>query len=225
MHSRRRLREGAPLETVPDANQGTGTTTAPTVLKPAEGESIRRDSGPHDGDVLVTRQPGHPDFFGVRQLPAARQLRASSRELAVQLARRFAHTHAVDVWYAEDGVFRLLEAYRTCCDPAVDITFFRAAIMSAQKHNAIQDLLLRRIYGEFLEMPGLRLTCQQAQRLWGLDEQACSDLLEVLEDARFLYQSSPGMYMRLADGPSHWPPARMLTAGLDVAPQRVKAAG
>jgi hypothetical protein len=97
--------------------------------------------------------------------------------------------------------------------------------MSAQRHNAIEDLMLQRIYSEFFEMPGLRLTCQQAQRLWGLDEQTCSDLLEVLVDARFLYQPRQGMYMRLADGRSDWPPPRMAKAGLDAAPQKVKAAG
>ena len=31
------------------------------------------------------------------------------------------------------------------------------------------DQMLQRIQGEFVEMPGLRLTAAQAQRLWGLD--------------------------------------------------------
>src|SRR4029079_7758828 len=35
------------------------------------------------------------------------------------------------------------------------------------------DALLNRIRGEFLEMPGLRLTCEQAQRLYGLDPALC----------------------------------------------------
>ena len=80
--------------------------------------------------------------------------------------------------------------------------------MSAQSRNAIDDLMLLRIHGEFLEMPGLRLTCQQAQRLWGLDEQTCSELLAFLVDAGFLYQPRDGMYMRTADGGSHWPRPR-----------------
>ena len=91
--------------------------------------------------------------------------------------------------------------------------------MSAQRHNDIEDLMLQRIYGEFLEMPGLRLTCQQAQRLWNLDEQTCSDLLEFLVDARFLYQPRQGMYMRLADGHSDWPPPRMAKAVLPWPPR------
>ena len=33
------------------------------------------------------------------------------------------------------------------------------------------DDVLQRIQGEFVEMPGLRLTAAQAQRLWGLDRE------------------------------------------------------
>jgi len=35
------------------------------------------------------------------------------------------------------------------------------------------DEVLRRVQGEFLEMPGLRLTGAQARRLWGLDADVC----------------------------------------------------
>jgi hypothetical protein len=35
------------------------------------------------------------------------------------------------------------------------------------RRSIVDEALLHRVYGEFLEMPGLRLTCQQAQRLWG----------------------------------------------------------
>lgn len=42
--------------------------------------------------------------------------------------------------------------------------------MPERAHEEVSDAMLRRIYGEFLEMPGMRLTLSQAQRLWGLDE-------------------------------------------------------
>jgi hypothetical protein len=48
------------------------------------------------------------------------------------------------------------------------------------------NTMLQRIYSEFMEMPGLRLTRRQAQRLWGLDEQTCREVLDLLVDARFL---------------------------------------
>lgn len=65
---------------------------------------------------------------------------------------------------------------------------------------AKSDEILRRIQSEFLEMPGLRLTCAQAQRLWALDGETCRELLERLVDAKFLAQPERGMYGRLTDG-------------------------
>ena len=56
--------------------------------------------------------------------------------------------------------------------------------------------LLKRIRGEFLEMPGLRLTSAQASRLWGLDAATCQRLLRTLVDSRFLTRTSDGRYRR-----------------------------
>jgi len=60
---------------------------------------------------------------------------------------------------------------------------------------SIQEVV-RRIKGEFLEMPGLRLTPQQAQRLWRLDETACDAVLGALVDARFLARTRDGAFVR-----------------------------
>ena len=59
------------------------------------------------------------------------------------------------------------------------------------------DDVLRRVQGEFLEMPGLRLTEPQARRLWGLDPVSCSALLEALIDAKFLFRTRDGAFMRV----------------------------
>jgi hypothetical protein len=56
---------------------------------------------------------------------------------------------------------------------------------------------LRRVQGEFLEMPGLRLTEPQARRLWGLDASSCAALLRALVDAKFLFRTRDGAFMRL----------------------------
>lgn len=53
---------------------------------------------------------------------------------------------------------------------------------------------LARIKGEFLEMPGLRLTLPQAQRLWSLDRDLCRCLLDSLVDSRFLQRKAGGTY-------------------------------
>ena len=63
------------------------------------------------------------------------------------------------------------------------------------------DQMLQRIQGEFVEMPGLRLTAAQAQRLWGLDAEVCNALLGALVDARFLSQTREGAFVR-TDGAS-----------------------
>ena len=56
--------------------------------------------------------------------------------------------------------------------------------------------VLRRVKGEYLEMPGLRLTIAQAQRLWGLDRAVCDSLLGALVDAKFLFRTRDGAFMR-----------------------------
>ncbi len=73
---------------------------------------------------------------------------------------------------------------------------------------------LQRMCGEYLEMPGLRLTCRQAQRLWALDEATCIELLNILLEAGFLRQTRDGSYARTFDGPAHLPQLRMAKADL-----------
>lgn len=58
------------------------------------------------------------------------------------------------------------------------------------------DDALRRVRGEYMEMPGLRLTAAQAQRLWGLDRASCDALLEALVDAKFLLRTRDGAFVR-----------------------------
>jgi hypothetical protein len=59
------------------------------------------------------------------------------------------------------------------------------------------DEVLQRIQGEYVEMPGLRLTAAQAQRLWGLERDVCEALLAALVDARFLSRTRDGAFIRL----------------------------
>lgn len=59
---------------------------------------------------------------------------------------------------------------------------------------------LRRVKGEFVEMPGLRLTSAQAQRLWGLDGEFCEAVLGALVDAQFLLRTGDGVFVRVDSG-------------------------
>jgi hypothetical protein len=62
-------------------------------------------------------------------------------------------------------------------------------------HPATEDLL-RRIRGEFAEMPGLRVTLAEAIRLWQLDPRACEALLAELVEQRSLTVTKTGAYVR-----------------------------
>jgi hypothetical protein len=57
------------------------------------------------------------------------------------------------------------------------------------------DRLLDIVRGEYLEMPGLRLTKSQAQRLWALDLNTCTALLATLEGTGFLRRTRGGDYI------------------------------
>ena len=71
------------------------------------------------------------------------------------------------------------------------------------------DEMLQRIQGEFVEMPGLRLTPAQARRLWGLDREICDALLGTLVDAKFLSPTRDGAFVRTEGArPSHFASAR-----------------
>lgn len=52
------------------------------------------------------------------------------------------------------------------------------------------------IRGEFLEIPGLRLTSDQIQTLWGLHRDVCAAVLEDLLHQRFLQLTADGHYVR-----------------------------
>ena len=70
--------------------------------------------------------------------------------------------------------------------------------MSSETHTLVStDDVVRRVKGEFLEMPGLRLTEPQARRLWGLDAASCGALLKALIEAKFLFRTRDGAFMRV----------------------------
>jgi hypothetical protein len=52
-----------------------------------------------------------------------------------------------------------------------------------------------RIRGEYLEMPGLRLSIEQASRLWALERAACQGVLDALVGADFLRRDRDGRYL------------------------------
>ena len=57
---------------------------------------------------------------------------------------------------------------------------------------------LWRIRGEYLEMPGLKLTVPQAARLWHLDQPRIEQLLNVLVADGILRRTPAGAYLATA---------------------------
>ena len=60
--------------------------------------------------------------------------------------------------------------------------------------------VLTRLRAEYLEMPGLRLTPEQVQRLCGIERMICQSALDSLVDAKFLCVKADGKYARSTDG-------------------------
>ncbi len=83
--------------------------------------------------------------------------------------------------------------------------------------NAMKAIL-DRVCGEYLEMPGLRLTQRQAQRLWGLDEQTCGRILGLLLQNGFLRETYDGRFARTLDGPVSRPQLKMPAVAHDRRP-------
>jgi len=67
----------------------------------------------------------------------------------------------------------------------------------SERHHG-NERLARRIRAEFLEMPGLCLTIEQAQRLWSLERRKCEAVLRSLIDARFLRRTDRGLFVLCA---------------------------
>jgi hypothetical protein len=56
------------------------------------------------------------------------------------------------------------------------------------------------VRAEYVEMPGLKLTERQIQRLWNLDAALCDAVIASLIAGRFLKQASGDAYVRFDGG-------------------------
>lgn len=147
-----------------------------------------------------------------------RRLRADARTHDLPAIVVTPHTADEMAWSDEHVVFvapgtaellladidRVIRRLQTTTDELVSVEMLASG----------DDRLLRRVRGEYLEMPGLRLTLPQARRLWALDTDTCQRILRLLVDAKFLAVRSDGTYGRVAEG-GQFPPTRMLKARLE----------
>ena len=66
---------------------------------------------------------------------------------------------------------------------------------------------IERIRAEYVEMPGMRLTAEQVQRLCGVERSVCRAVMEALVEAGFLTMRADGTYARLTDTSFQPPPS------------------
>ena len=57
------------------------------------------------------------------------------------------------------------------------------------------EQILERLRAEFREMPDMRLTLEQVQRLCGIEPPLCERALQILVEAKFLRLGSDGAYV------------------------------
>lgn len=63
-----------------------------------------------------------------------------------------------------------------------------------------EEALTTRVRGEYRDMPGMRLTIDQAMKLFMLDRKTCSGVLDSLVASRFLDRDDNGRYRRAHGG-------------------------
>ena len=86
------------------------------------------------------------------------------------------------------------------------------------------ETAVTRIRSEYLEMPGLRLTVEQAQRLCGVERALCKSVLDSLVEEKFLCVKVNGAYARATDGEMPRPvPAKTDLRPRDVADPYIRA--
>ena len=85
--------------------------------------------------------------------------------------------------------------------------FTPTTLACERRDQSARDALVRRVYGEFYEMPCLRLTAPQAQRLFGLSADVCQRILARLIEEKELAFDSEHRY-RLNDSRA-WPAGRL----------------
>ena len=81
------------------------------------------------------------------------------------------------------------------CERSPVVDELDSACSSTSDRQPGNERLVGRIRAEFLEMPGLCLTSEQAQRLWSLESRTCEALLKSLIDSRFLRRTDRGLFV------------------------------
>ena len=141
---------------------------------------------PRAQDVLIQHESsGH---FAVGSWGGALQLECADFEEALARGGQFAARERADLWYVGgDGCRRHL-----------------ADVFS-----------LRRLWNEYVDLPGLRLTLEQIERLMNVDAATCESVLAAMVELGLLRKAADGTYARAAVRHRSIPPLRIKKAGAE----------
>jgi len=95
------------------------------------------------------------------------------------------------------------------------VTISLVRVNAERRNDTAREALVRRIRGEFEEMPCLCLTGPQAQRLFGVRPDVCQRILAALVRDRILCRTTGGRF-RLNDSTA-WPGPRAFPSHLTAA--------
>jgi hypothetical protein len=136
-------------------------------------------STPEDGDVVVVQQEKRNGrrVYVLHTAPGPDQYVLRMRQDAVSQAKTFAQRERVRAWLTTDEGydFVLLEDFRPTPTDS-DNSDERAARVDVLVERAV----IERLRAEFLEMPGMRLSAQQVQRLCSVEQALCKTGLDAL---------------------------------------------
>ena len=98
---------------------------------------------------------------------------------------------------------RGMEVARSCTGMAIRFdSGARCSGPACEDEGERFERLVQRVRGEFLEVPGLQLTAEEARRFWRLEEPLCNAILLRLVEARFLRRTREGAFV-LCNGERH----------------------
>src|SRR5262245_41570159 len=167
---------------------------------------------PADGDIVVRREHRSGTIvYVLHTAPGPDECLLSSCEEAVAQAVMMAKRQDTRAWFTTDEGYGFLPL-----GASFGVSHDQEFIVDPTLAECDRHLhrLVDRLYSEYLEMPGLRLTIPQAQRLCGVGGMICQMVLDALVDEKFLRVNRDGTYGRLADGDQPRPAQAKLRARL-----------
>ena len=149
------------------------------------------DASPANGDVLIVKKRRvKRAVYVLSVMPNPGQIQCRTYHEALATAARWASTRGGRLWSTDDERTFTLISTAGFQPPAV------TRPVPGEMPTERFERLVRRVEREYLEMPGLQLTREQAQRLWALDRATCVSVLDALIDRRFLARGADHRYRR-----------------------------